>query len=142
MKTYKIYFTSNVSESIEVEASSEKEAEDKFDAGEFDLSDAKEEGRENLEVDLIEEIKEQVFEKQNSLESQLKVVAPDCNERKHMPKYKVVVRDECTYEKIIEAKDESAAWKKAIDNIDTYGFGDRWQPINKPQTTRLDVAEV
>ena len=76
MKTYKIYFTSNVSESIEVEASSEKEAEDKFDSGEFDLSDAKEEGRENLEVDLIEEIKEQVFEKQNSLELQPKVVAP------------------------------------------------------------------
>jgi hypothetical protein len=58
-----------------------------------------------------------------------------------MPKYKVVVRDECTYEKIVEAKNENAAWEKAIDNIDTYGFGDRWQPISKPQTTRLHVIK-
>ena len=58
MKKYKVHFVSDVYETIEVEANSPKEAEDKFDAGEFDLSDAKEEGRENLEVDLIEEIKE------------------------------------------------------------------------------------
>jgi len=57
MKTYKIHFTSDVWESIEVEASSEKEARDKFDKGELDLSDAKEEGKENLEVTEIKEIK-------------------------------------------------------------------------------------
>ena len=56
MKTYKIYFTSDILESVEVEASSEKEARDKFDTGELDLSDAKEEGRENLEVDVIKEL--------------------------------------------------------------------------------------
>ena len=56
MKTYKIYFTSDVSESIEVEASSEKEARDKFDTGELDLSDAKEEGKENLQIDVVKEL--------------------------------------------------------------------------------------
>ena len=56
MKTYKIYFTSDILESIEVEASSKEEAMDKF--GELDLSDAKEEAKENLKVDVIKEIKD------------------------------------------------------------------------------------
>jgi hypothetical protein len=55
MKTYKIYFTSDILESVEVEASSEKEAMDKF--GELDLSNAKEEAKENLEVNVIKKIK-------------------------------------------------------------------------------------
>ncbi len=58
MKTYKIYFTSDILESVEVEASSEKEARDKFDTGELDLSDAKEEGKENLQIDVVKELNE------------------------------------------------------------------------------------
>jgi len=57
MKTYKIYFTSDILESIEVDASSEKDARDKFETGELDLSDAKQEEKENLEIDVIEEVK-------------------------------------------------------------------------------------
>ncbi len=67
MKTYKIYFTSDILESIEVEASSEKEAEDMFETGVLDLSDAKEEAQENLKLDTVKEIKDQAFEKQKSL---------------------------------------------------------------------------
>ena len=81
MKTYKIYFTSDILESIEVEASSEKEAKDMFETGVLDLSDAKEEAQENLKLDTVKEIKDQVFEKQKSLELQPKVVAPSNNER-------------------------------------------------------------
>ena len=83
MKTYKIYFTSDILESIEVEASSEKEAKDMFETGVLDLSDAKEEAQENLKLDTVKEIKDQVFEKQKSLELQPKVVAPSNNERKN-----------------------------------------------------------
>jgi len=57
MKTYKIYFTSDILESIEVEAVDEIEAENKFNTGELDLSDAKEEAKENLKVNEIREIK-------------------------------------------------------------------------------------
>ena len=67
MKAYKIYFTSDILESIEVEASSEKEAKDMFETGVLDLSDAKEEAQENLKLDTVKEIKDQVFEKQKSL---------------------------------------------------------------------------
>ena len=67
MKTYKIYFTSDILESIEVEASSEKEAKDMFETGVLDLSDAKEEAQENLKLVTVKEIKDQVFEKQKSL---------------------------------------------------------------------------
>ena len=55
-KTFKISFTSDVSETIEVEANSKKEAQDKFDKGEYDLSDSIEMGKENIKADLIEEI--------------------------------------------------------------------------------------
>ena len=58
MKTYKIYFTSDILESIEVEASSEKEAKDMFETGVLDLSDAKEETQENLKLDTVKEIKD------------------------------------------------------------------------------------
>jgi len=58
MKTYKIYFTSDILESIEVEASSEKEAKDMFETGVLDLSDAKEEAQENLKLDTVKEIKD------------------------------------------------------------------------------------
>jgi|LakMenE01Jun11ns_1017448.scaffolds.fasta_scaffold8384373_2 hypothetical protein len=58
MKAYKIYFTSDILESIEVEASSEKEAKDMFETGVLDLSDAKEEAQENLKLDTVKEIKD------------------------------------------------------------------------------------
>ena len=55
-KTFKISFTSDVWETNEVEANSKKEAQDKFDKGEYDLSNSIEMGKENLKVDLIEKI--------------------------------------------------------------------------------------
>ena len=57
-----------------------------------------------------------------------------------MKKFNVKVRDECTYEMVVEASNENEAWAKAIDNIDSNGFAD-WQPTSKPQTTRLDVTQ-
>lgn len=57
MPKYKIHFTSNVWETIEVDAKNIKEAEEKFDKGQIDLSDAEEMGKENLQVDMVEEIK-------------------------------------------------------------------------------------
>jgi uncharacterized protein YdgA (DUF945 family) len=56
-KTYKIHFTSDVYETVEVEAESSKQAEEKFHKGEIDLSEAEEQGKENLKVDSVEEIK-------------------------------------------------------------------------------------
>ena len=56
-KTYKIHFTSDVYETVEVEAGSSKQAEEKFHKGEIDLSEAEEQGKENLKVDSVEEIK-------------------------------------------------------------------------------------
>ena len=56
-KTYKIHFTSDVYETVEVDAESPKQAEEKFHKGEIDLSEAEEQGKENLKVDSVEEIK-------------------------------------------------------------------------------------
>ena len=56
-KTYKIHFTSDVYETVEVEAESPKQAEEKFHKGEIDLSEAEEQGKENLKVDSVEEVK-------------------------------------------------------------------------------------
>lgn len=56
MKKYKIHFHSDVHESIEVEANSQIDAQKKFDMGEVDFSEAVEEGKENLKVEVIEEI--------------------------------------------------------------------------------------
>ena len=56
MKKYKVHFTSDVDETVEVEAKSPKEAEDKFLKGEVDLAEANEEAKENLKVYLVEEI--------------------------------------------------------------------------------------
>ena len=56
-KTYKIHFTSDVYETVEVEAESSKQAEEKFHKGEIDLSEAEEHGKENLKVDSVEEVK-------------------------------------------------------------------------------------
>ena len=55
-KTYKIHFTSDVYETVEVEAGSSKQAEEKLHKGEIDLSEAEEQGKENLKVDTVEEI--------------------------------------------------------------------------------------
>ena len=57
MPKYKVHFVSDVYETIEVEANSPKEAEYKFLKGDVDLADAKEEVKENLKVDTVEEIK-------------------------------------------------------------------------------------
>jgi len=56
-KTYKIHFTSDVYETVEVEAASSKQAEEKFHKGEIDLSEAEEQGKENLKIDNVEEVK-------------------------------------------------------------------------------------
>jgi len=56
-KTYKIHFTSDVYETVEVEAESPKQAEEKFHKGEIDFSEAEEQGKENLKVDNVEEVK-------------------------------------------------------------------------------------
>ena len=57
MKNYKIHFTSDVYETVEVEAESPKQAEEKFHKGEIDLSEAEEQGKENLKIDSVDEIK-------------------------------------------------------------------------------------
>ena len=57
MKNFIIHFTSDVYETVEVEAKSPKQAEEKFHKGEIDLSEAEEQGKENLKVDSVEEIK-------------------------------------------------------------------------------------
>jgi|TARA_R100000781_G_scaffold17822_1_gene14053 hypothetical protein len=57
MKTYKIHFTSDVYETVEVEAKNTNDAKEKFHKGEIDLSEAEEMGKENLKVDVVEEIK-------------------------------------------------------------------------------------
>jgi hypothetical protein len=56
-KTYKIHFTSDVYETVEVDAESPKQAEEKFHKGEIDLSEAEEQSKENLKVDTVEEVK-------------------------------------------------------------------------------------
>jgi len=58
MKTYKILYSSTISEEVEVEASSKKEALDIFNGvkGEMDFTHAKEVAKDNLEIDGIEEI--------------------------------------------------------------------------------------
>ncbi len=58
MKTYKVHFLSDLHESVEVEAESKKEAEEKFDSGEIDLSDADELNKENVRIDLVEEVED------------------------------------------------------------------------------------
>ena len=56
MKTYKIHFTSDIYETVEVEASSKLDAQKKFDMGEVDFANAEEKAKENLKIDLVEEI--------------------------------------------------------------------------------------
>jgi hypothetical protein len=55
-KKYKVHFLSDVHESIEIEADSKLDAQKKFDLGEVDFSEAKEEAKENLKVEVIEEV--------------------------------------------------------------------------------------
>ena len=57
-KTYKIHFTSDVYETVEVEAETKEQAEEKFHKGEIDFSEAEEMGKENLKVDSVEEVKQ------------------------------------------------------------------------------------
>ncbi len=55
-KIYKVNYTADIWEVVEIEANSKKEAEDKFHAGEYEEA-GEEMGRENVKVDLIEEVK-------------------------------------------------------------------------------------
>ena len=57
MKTYKIHFTSDVWESVEVEAKNTNDAKEKFHKGEIEFSEAEAHGKENLKVDSVEEVK-------------------------------------------------------------------------------------
>ena len=57
MKTYRIHFLSDVYETVEVEAENTNDAKEKFHKGEIDLSEAEEQGKENLKVDAVEEVK-------------------------------------------------------------------------------------
>tara|TARA_R100001198_G_scaffold9728_1_gene4294 strand:+ start:586 stop:792 length:207 start_codon:yes stop_codon:yes gene_type:complete len=56
MKTYKVHFTSDVWESINIEANSKKEAEDLFHKGEWGDEAPEEHGKENLRLDVVEEV--------------------------------------------------------------------------------------
>jgi hypothetical protein len=56
MKTYKVHFTSDLWESINIEANSKQEAEDIFHTGEWGDEDPEEHGKENLKVDVVEEV--------------------------------------------------------------------------------------
>ena len=56
MTTYKIHYSSEIWETVEVEAESKEKAEEMFHNGEINLSDAEEQGKENLTIDKIEEI--------------------------------------------------------------------------------------
>ena len=55
-KRYKVHYTADIWEVVEIEADSKKEAEDKFLEGKYE-EPGEEMGRENLKVDLIEEVK-------------------------------------------------------------------------------------
>ena len=57
MATYKIHFTSDVWESIDIEAKNTNEAKEKFHKDEWDQVDTEEHGKENLKVDTVEKIK-------------------------------------------------------------------------------------
>ena len=55
-KRYKVHYTADIWEVVEIEADSKKEAEDKFHEGEYE-EPGEEMGRENVKLDLIEEVK-------------------------------------------------------------------------------------
>jgi len=57
MATYKIHFTSDVWESIDIEAKNTNEAKEKFHKGEWDQEGTDEHGKENLKIDTVEKIK-------------------------------------------------------------------------------------
>ena len=56
MPKYKIHFTSDVYETVEVDAKNTNEAKEKFHKGEINFSDAEEIGKENLKVDVVEKV--------------------------------------------------------------------------------------
>ena len=59
----------------------------------------------------------------------------------NVKKYRIVVRDECVYEKEISARNDFEAGNEAINDIAAIGFS-KWMPITKPQTTIVSVTEV
>ena len=58
MKTFKVHFTSDVWESIEIEAETKEQAEKLFHQGEWGDEAPEEHGKENLKVDTVDEVKE------------------------------------------------------------------------------------
>jgi len=56
MRRYKIYFHSEITETLEVDAESKLDAQRKIDMGEVDFSDAIQTMKENMEVDQIHEV--------------------------------------------------------------------------------------
>ena len=62
-------------------------------------------------------------------------------ERKAMKKFKVIVWEECTWEKIIEAEDEGQAEVKAYEDISEKGY-DNWEIGNHGTNDIIDVQEV
>ncbi len=55
MKTFNVHFTSDVWESIEIEAETKEQAEEKFHKGEWGNETPEEHGKENLKVDSVKE---------------------------------------------------------------------------------------
>ncbi len=58
MKTFKVNFTSDVWESIKIEAETKEQAEKLFHQGEWGDEAPEEHGKENLKVDTVDEVKE------------------------------------------------------------------------------------
>ncbi len=58
MKTFKVHFTSDVWESIKIEAETKEQAEKLFHQGEWGDETPEEHGKENLKVDTVDEVKE------------------------------------------------------------------------------------
>ena len=62
-------------------------------------------------------------------------------ERKKMKKFKVTVWEECTWEKIIEAEDESEIQAIAYEDIAETGY-DNWEIGNHGTSDITDIEEI
>ena len=62
-------------------------------------------------------------------------------ERKPMKKFRVIVWEECTWEKIIEAEDESEIQAIAYEDIAETGY-DNWEIGNHGTNDITDIQEV
>ena len=62
-------------------------------------------------------------------------------ERKSMKKFRVTVWEECTWEKIIEAEDESKVEAIAYEDIAETGY-DNWEIGNNGTSDITDIEEI